>query len=67
MGGQGAIEFVLTEKAREHILNLTKKFYALRNQTANILGKYGIRLYELLAQWRSVGKVEFSLEKLERN
>ena len=67
LGGQGAIEFVLTEKAREHILNLTKNFTLYEIKQLTYLGKYGIRLYELLAQWRSVGKVEFSLRKLERN
>ena len=64
LGGQGAIEFVLTEKAREHILNLTKNFTLYEIKQLTYLGKYGIRLYELLAQWRSVGKVEFSLEEI---
>lgn len=57
LGGQGAVEFVLTEQARMHILNLTKNFTWYEIRQLSQLGKYSIRLYELLCQYRSTGKL----------
>lgn len=62
LNGESSIEFVLTEMARQHIYNLTRNFTIYEIKNLSNLGKYGIRLYELLAQWRSVGKVEFEME-----
>lgn len=62
LNGESSIEFVLTDMARQHIYNLTRNFTIYEIKNLSNLGKYGIRLYELLAQWRSVGKVEFEME-----
>ncbi|MPY09099.1 replication initiation protein, partial [Moraxella catarrhalis] len=43
LGGQGAVEFVLTEQARTHILNLTKNFTWYEIRQLSRLGKYSIR------------------------
>lgn len=62
LNGESSIEFVLTEMARQHIYNITRNFTIYEIKNLSNLGKYGIRLYELLAQWRSVGKVEYEME-----
>lgn len=64
LNGESAIQFVLTEMARQHIYNLTKNFTMYEIKNLSNLNKYSIRLYELLSQWRSVGKVAFDLEEL---
>ena len=64
LGGQGAVEFVLTEQARTHILNLTKNFTWYEIRQLSQLGKYGIRLYEILCQFRSTGKLVITLGEL---
>lgn len=62
LNGESSIEFILTEMARQHIYNLTRNFTIYEIKNLSNLGKYSIRLYELLAQWRSVGKAEYDLE-----
>lgn len=64
LGGQGAVEFVLTEQARMHILNLTKNFTWYEIRQLSQLSKYSIRLYELLCQYRSTGKLIIGLDDL---
>lgn len=64
LGGQGAVEFVLTEQARMHILNLTKNFTWYEIRQLSQLGKYGIRLYETLCQYRTTGKLIIKLDEL---
>lgn len=64
LGGQGAVEFVLTEQARTHILNLTKNFTWYEIRQLSRLGKYSIRLYELLCQYRSTGRLIIKLDEL---
>ena len=61
LNGESSIEFVLTDMARQHIYNITRNFTIYEIKNLSNLGKYGIRLYELLAQWRSVGKVEYEI------
>ena len=63
LNGESSIEFVLTDMARQHIYNITRNFTIYEIKNLSNLGKYGIRLYELLAQWRSVGKVEYEIEE----
>lgn len=64
LGGKGAVEFVLTEQARMHILNLTKNFTWYEIRQLSQLGKYSIRLYELLCQYRSTGKLIIKIDDL---
>lgn len=64
LGGQGAVEFILTEQARVHILNLTKNFTWYEIRQLSQLGKYSIRLYELLCQYRSTGKLIIKIDDL---
>lgn len=64
LGGQGAVEFILTEQARHHILNLTKNFTWYEIRQLSQLGKYSIRLYELLCQYRSTGKLIIKIDDL---
>lgn len=63
LNGESSIEFVLTEMARQHIYNLTRNYTIYEIKNLSNLNKYSIRLYELLAQWRSVGKVEYDIEE----
>jgi plasmid replication initiation protein len=62
LNGESSIEFVLTDMARQHIYNISKNFTIYEIKNLSNLGKYSIRLYELLAQWRSVGRAEYDLE-----
>lgn len=64
LGGQGAVEFCLTEQARHHILNLTKNFTWYEIRQLSQLGKYSIRLYEILCQYRSTGKLIIGIDEL---
>lgn len=64
LGGQGAVEFCLTEQARNHILNLTKNFTWYEIRQLSQLGKYSIRLYEILCQYRSTGKLIIGIDEL---
>lgn len=64
LGGKGAVEFVLTEQARMHILNLTKNFTWYEIRQLSQLGKYSIRLYELLCQYRSTGRLIIGIDDL---
>ena len=58
---QGAIEIVLTPAVVQGISRIdgVKEFFTqyLLSQTANLKSVYSARLYELLIQWRSTGKV----------
>lgn len=63
LNGESSIEFVLTEMARQHIYNLTRNYTIYEIKNLSNLNKYSIRLYELLAQWRSVGKIEYDIEE----
>lgn len=67
--GAGAIEICLTRHVVSGITRIdgAAEFFTqyLLSQTANLSNAYAVRLYELLIQWRSVGKTpEFKLESL---
>ncbi|MDE2422573.1 MAG: replication initiation protein RepM [Gammaproteobacteria bacterium] len=67
--GAGAIEMRLTYQVVRGITRIdgAVEFFTqyLLSQTANLSNVYAVRLYELLIQWRSVGKTpEFKLESL---
>ncbi len=67
--GAGAIEICLTRHVVRGITRIdgAVEFFTqyLLSQTANLSNVYAVRLYELLIQWRSVGKTpEFKLEML---
>jgi plasmid replication initiation protein len=67
--GVGAIEMRLTYQVIRGITRIdgAAEFFTqyLLSQTANLSNAYAVRLYELLIQWRSVGKSpEFKLESL---
>lgn len=64
LGGQGAVEFCLTEQARNHILNLTQNFTWYEIRQLSQLGKYSIRLYEILCQYRSTGTLVIGIDEL---
>ena len=63
LNGESSVEFILTEMARKHIYEITRNYTIYEITNLSRLNKYSIRLYELLAQWRSVGKVEYDLEE----
>jgi plasmid replication initiation protein len=67
--GEGAIEIRLTYQVVRGITRIdgAVEFFTqyLLSQTSNLRSVYAVRLYELLIQWRSVGKTpEFELERL---
>lgn len=67
--GAGAIEMRLTYQVVRGITRIdgAVEFFTqyLLSQTAKLSNVYAVRLYELLIQWRSVGKTpEFKLENL---
>lgn len=67
--GAGAIEICLTRHVVQGITRIdgAAEFFTqyLLSQTSNLSNVYAVRLYELLIQWRSVGKTpEFKLESL---
>ena len=64
LGGRGAVEFCLTEQARNHILNLTQNFTWYEIRQLSQLGKYSIRLYEILCQYRSTGTLVIGIDEL---
>ena len=60
LDNEGAIEIVFTPAVVQGIsrINGVKEFFTqyLLSQTANLKSVYSSRLYELLIQWRSIGK-----------
>jgi plasmid replication initiation protein len=67
--GAGAIEICLTRHVVRGITRIdgAVEFFTqyLLSQTANLSNVYAVRLYELLIQWRSIGKTpEFKTEML---
>lgn len=63
LNGESSVEFILTEMARKHIYEITRNYTIYEITNLSKLNKYSIRLYELLAQWRSVGKIEYDLKE----
>lgn len=62
----GTIDLEFSQKLVPYLLQLKKRF--TRYQLRNILylkSKYGIRLYELMKQYQTIGKREFNLEELK--
>ncbi|WP_269915538.1 RepB family plasmid replication initiator protein [Acinetobacter sp. HY1485] len=67
--GEGCILVTLTRVVIEHVtkLNGFQEYFTsyYLNQTANLKSVYAVRLYELIIQWKSVGKTPiFLVEKL---
>lgn len=62
----GTIDLEFSQKLIPYLLQLKERF--TRYQLRNILylkSKYGIRLYELMKQYQSIGKREFKLEEIK--
>ena len=62
---EGRVELRLTKDMLPYLTNLTEQFtnFALRD-VSRMTSSYGQRLYELLIQWRSLGRREVSIDWL---
>ena len=62
---EGRVELRLTKDMLPYLTNLTEQFtnFALKD-VARMTSSYGQRLYELLIQWRSLGRREVSIDWL---
>ena len=60
---EGQIGIHFGHHAIPYISNLSKSFTSYRlNNIVNMTSVYSIRLYEMLLQWRKIGKVTFTME-----
>ncbi len=65
--GAGAIQLQFSGVVVPYITKLEAEFTSYRlEKIANMSSAYGIRLYELLMQWGSVGRREIELEWLRK-
>lgn len=63
--GLGSVELTFTNETVPLIIGLSENFTKYEiEQIANLTSQYSLRLYELLARWRSVGKFEITLADL---
>jgi plasmid replication initiation protein len=64
--GTDRLELIYTKGVMPFIAQLTSEFTIYKlGKVAQLKSCYSIRLFELLSQWRTVGQVEFSIEKLK--
>lgn len=63
----GTIDLEFSQKLIPYLLQLKKRFtrYQLRN-ILHLKSKYGIRIYELMKQYGTIGRREFKLDELKR-
>lgn len=63
--GLGQVEFAFTPETVPLVVGLSDNFTKYEiEQVSKLSSQYALRLYELLAQWRSKGKVTLSLAEL---
>lgn len=63
--GLGQVEFAFTPETVPLVVGLSENFTKYEiEQVAQLSSQYALRLYELLAQWRSQGKVTLALAEL---
>lgn len=65
---EGEVSIFFGEYALPYLSNISETFTSYRLQNISQLTSiYAIRLYEMLTQWKKVGKVEFSLESFRES
>ncbi|WP_426223804.1 replication initiation protein RepM [Psychrobacter sp. DWR1-2-3] len=65
--GAGVVKLRFAPEVVPLITRLEKNFTSYELEQVKNLNTYATRLYEILASWRSVGKVTISLEELRNN
>jgi plasmid replication initiation protein len=64
--GTGTIELMISEKAQPYLLDLKERFTSYKLQSAlSLTSKYAKRIYQLASQWKSSGKVKYTIEELK--
>jgi|TARA_Y100001956_G_scaffold82331_1_gene102794 plasmid replication initiation protein len=66
MKGTGVLQLELTERIKPYLLDLREKFTSYKLQSAlSLTSKYAKRIYQLACQWKSVGKVHYSIDEFK--